>query len=268
LIQTHNHNHKKINIIRRVIQKVDNWPVYFLDKILGLPFAYTLSVNKILFKIRPNSPDRWIVTENLILDDYQLSNLLIKPKIIVDIGANIGAFTIYALKKYPTAKVIAYEPRRDNYSQMKKNISTNHLQERVITVNAAVTSRNTKTVKLFLNNDHGVSSTTINNGDCVLVKNINFSKIIKVINKSSNNLLKIDIEGGEHELIKTKYKKTLKHFNLVLLEHHYVDTKKNLNTLVSHLREMNMKYEIHDNFVHIYPNETIRRKNYINTQCQ
>ncbi len=46
----------------------------------------------------------------------------INPKIILDIGANIGISAIYFAIRYPTAEIYAFEPMPDNYKLLEKNV--------------------------------------------------------------------------------------------------------------------------------------------------
>lgn len=41
---------------------------------------------------------------------------------IVDIGANAGVFTMYAHMRHPQAKIFAYEPGREAYEELTRNI--------------------------------------------------------------------------------------------------------------------------------------------------
>jgi hypothetical protein len=48
---------------------------------------------------------------NLVLDDeYGLRRLRSRPRTILDVGANIGMFSMMAGALYPDAKIHAYEP--------------------------------------------------------------------------------------------------------------------------------------------------------------
>src|SRR4029450_4527251 len=49
---------------------------------------------------------------------------------VVDIGANIGMYTIYAAA-FAGARVFAFEPDALNYAELNKNIFVNQLNDRV-----------------------------------------------------------------------------------------------------------------------------------------
>jgi len=68
-----------------------------------------------------------VIEGNWLLRQYLPTGLDIRPSdIVIDIGAHIGAFTLYAA--WRGAKVYAYEPDPDNYSLLVQNTKLNRLQ--------------------------------------------------------------------------------------------------------------------------------------------
>lgn len=64
-----------------------------------------------------NQPDR----EELAF----IRNTLTDGSVVVDVGANIGVFSLGVLTQIPDARVIAFEPSPFNYARLKKNLLTN-----------------------------------------------------------------------------------------------------------------------------------------------
>lgn len=60
---------------------------------------------------------------------------------LIDIGANIGVYTLYAALRHPRARVIAIEPEYANLHLLKDNIIANSLQERVCVYALALSDR-------------------------------------------------------------------------------------------------------------------------------
>ena len=50
------------------------------------------------------------------------------PKTIVDIGANIGIFTLFANYLWPESTITAYEPAPENFILLQKNINSSKLK--------------------------------------------------------------------------------------------------------------------------------------------
>ncbi|KAJ3492772.1 hypothetical protein NLG97_g5157 [Lecanicillium saksenae] len=57
-------------------------------------------------------------------DVAQLSH----PRVIVDVGANIGLFTVYMKKKYPDCKLLAFEPAPDTFRVLTENVALHKLE--------------------------------------------------------------------------------------------------------------------------------------------
>ena len=62
------------------------------------------------------------------IDNFNNENNII----FLDIGANIGLYSIYAATKYENIKVIAFEPSSSNIDILTRNISLNKLHEKVL----------------------------------------------------------------------------------------------------------------------------------------
>jgi len=61
-------------------------------------------------------------------------------RVIVDIGANSGMFSLYAARQAPAARIVAVEPFPDTRAQLQELVDANHLRDRVTILECAVTS--------------------------------------------------------------------------------------------------------------------------------
>src|SRR4051794_8526066 len=80
-----------------------------------LPLEITLRSGKFQFREASDVDAFWAI---FCRDDYPVKS---SDALIVDAGANIGAFTLYALQRAPEAVVIAIEPAPDNCSRVRAN---------------------------------------------------------------------------------------------------------------------------------------------------
>jgi len=74
---------------------------------------------------RPGTSDRGLVYEILIRKPHKAEYHVddrVKPKVIVDIGANIGITSLWLNRKFPDAKIYSFEPMQDNFEILQKNI--------------------------------------------------------------------------------------------------------------------------------------------------
>lgn len=126
--------------------------------------------------------------------------------IVIDIGANIGYFTLLAARLVgEKGKVFAFEPEPNNYDLLLKNIEINNYKN-VIPIQKAVSNEN-KTTKLFLRQDSSMNSLlegfnanpSIGDISIDTVTIDNFFKDNPL--KSKIKLIKMDIEGAEMQAI-------------------------------------------------------------------
>ena len=134
--------------------------------------------------------------------------------IVVDIGANLGRYTVIAAKKVRNeGRVISIEANPAIFDLLTKNIQLNELTN-VIALNYAVFSEKTK-IKFFVNNDlrnnqYGTINSDIDNFankgleqhvyvDANTVDSILSENSIKI---QDVKWIKIDVEGAEFDVIK------------------------------------------------------------------
>jgi FkbM family methyltransferase len=71
--------------------------------------------------MRIGSSDREVLGQIFIEEEYAPVELS-RPKMILDLGANVGYSSAYFLSKYPTARVLAVEPDPGNYDICCRNL--------------------------------------------------------------------------------------------------------------------------------------------------
>ena len=92
-------------------------------------------------RVRRQSADRFFLAEVFIDHAYSPPGYEIcESDTIIDVGANIGSFTIFAARRAKQGRVIAFEPTRQSFSLLQGNISKNRLKH-VSTERAALTDR-------------------------------------------------------------------------------------------------------------------------------
>lgn len=87
----------------------------------------------------------WFAINQIVRDDVYRIDLLKDPKVILDVGAHIGVFSLIIAKRFPHATVYAIEPETENYQLLVKNISLNKLSN-VVPLKVAVTEAYGKAV--------------------------------------------------------------------------------------------------------------------------
>ncbi|MFI3223545.1 MAG: FkbM family methyltransferase, partial [Methylococcaceae bacterium] len=155
------------------------------------------------------------------LIEYHNQQSKIRPSLIIDAGANIGASAVYFSINYPSSFVFSLEPDTTNWHLLEINtIGLN-----VFNFNGAIADVDGELALVDPGqSDWGFMTTAIpaeNQQDIIKVKSISPLSILS--HPATQNLnpliLKIDIEGGEDYLFKgdTHW---LKNFPLIIIELH------------------------------------------------
>ncbi len=118
--------------------------------------------------------------------------------VVVDLGANIGYFTLLAARLVgKKGKVYAFEPEPINYSLLLKNIELNGY-DNIVAVQKAV-SNVTGKVRLFLDKKDTGAHTIYQPGDkreFIEVESVTLDEFFKD-KKHPINVIKMDVEGAE-----------------------------------------------------------------------
>jgi len=128
-----------------------------------------------------------------------------KNAVVVDAGANIGLFSLYAGAR-GAGKVYAFEPVRETYGMLKSNISASHLGKVVSAVNAALgAQRGTARIKC---NTRGEGSAMIAGGNSGVNEGVSYEQTREVkilalddLIRRKVDLIKIDVEGYEKNVL-------------------------------------------------------------------
>jgi len=127
-----------------------------------------------------------------IRNDYGLRHRLQKVRTILDVGANVGFFSIAARGRYPHATIHAYEPNPRVLPFLRSNV-----QELEIGVNAeAVGTRDGFTSMMDAGPSNQARTSTSEDGE---IPQASFETAIQRLG-GSVDLLKLDCEGAEWEL--------------------------------------------------------------------
>lgn len=132
--------------------------------------------------------------------DIKTMNLPSDP-VIVDIGANVGIISFYFAKRFPNAKIYAYEPHPINYANLVKGIEANGLTN-VFPFNKAVLDDSDSEIEIYLNRENsGASSVFYPTEDSAFVDTITLEEIVTEHQIKKIDFLKIDCEGSEFEIL-------------------------------------------------------------------
>jgi FkbM family methyltransferase len=149
-------------------------------------------------------------------------NRFLKPNMVaLDVGANLGEYTLFMAKRLPQGKVIAFEPFEKTRVELKHNCTINHLNN--IDVKDYGLGVNEELVTLYEIDDthEGLSTAfpadrTIRNRFEIQLKSLDDELDVLKLNRL--DFIKIDIEGGELFALQGSMQSLKQYRPLVMIE--------------------------------------------------
>ena len=147
---------------------------------------------------------------------------------VVDLGANVGSFAIWALNKWPACHVYCYEPSKSNFEILRENAKSCP-EGKIALVNAAV--GDPSLTKLYAGKN--------NPGECSLMKlgeqADEFEDVTTVTPGilPPADVLKLDVEGSEGYILEELRKKGPLAYRAVLLEFHGDEVRRRVDAVLS-----------------------------------
>lgn len=146
-------------------------------------------------------------------------------KVVVDIGANIGVFALYAAHVLKASRVFAYEPHAGSFACLQRNIRENGLENRISAWQLAVTDAPGQQVRLTMGagpyntlfaDEHpdmaGVYGATES------VRTTNMAEIVRAA--GGIDVLKLDCEGSEYDILLGSTPDVLRQVGEIRMEYH------------------------------------------------
>lgn len=123
---------------------------------------------------------------------------------VIDIGANIGAFSLYAACRPNTKRVLAFEPMHDTFRRLVGNVTTSVAGERILCIHSALGSRSGFVQMILGANSMLHRSTEVNERAAesdATVPVVSLASVFDSYDIRNCALLKIDCEGAEYEIL-------------------------------------------------------------------
>jgi|SRR4030095_1829752 len=240
----------KISIFLKIKHTFNNWYGFLFDhfgfgrRYSGYRLKDGLKIN--LLRVDRNSKEKDFSTD-LLMDVFVRKDYgeFQDNMVIVDIGANIGAFSIYCT--YNKNNVCyAFEPEENNFVKLQENVLSNKLDNKIKAFKLGV-SNNCEDKKLY-KFESIAHSFLRSGGDFDLVHCIDLKTIIEENKLDKIDYLKIDCEGAEFEILYSTGQDILKKIKVICVEYHNYSEKENYNgeSLLEYLKNQGFKIISHE----------------------
>lgn len=117
---------------------------------------------------------------------------------LVDIGANVGGYSLIGCALDPLCRAVAIEPFPPTYLTLCRNIAINSLADRIVPVNALVGTAADPTISLNFNHwTSGVAEHLTEGRYRLQIPTIGSEGLLPHLSDAASIILKIDVDGGE-----------------------------------------------------------------------
>lgn len=224
-----------------LIKSVENWPeifrLYFKQKRL----VVLRLRSGVKFQIKHHLDA--LTIKEIFLDD-QYGDLVKEPKVIIDVGANIGTFSVLQSIKHPKSKILSFEPAPTTFRMLSHNIKINDV-ENIKAFNQAVSAKN-GALTFYTHSSSGLSSLIKSRPHMrkEKVKSTTLAQVFQDNEIISCDLLKLDCEGAEYDIL---FKLPINLFNKIkniAMEYHDSLTPHNHKDLVKVLKERGYQVKV------------------------
>lgn len=196
------------------------------------------------FRLR-NLMDLWIVKESYLDEDYLVNGFEIpKEAVIVDIGAFIGDYSVWAAKQSSRSIIFAIEPSQENYRFLQTNIQLNKLNN-IRPFHLAIHSHKNEVLLTTTKGNLGQSHISRDDNDRnEKVQAMSLENFFNVNRITSCQILKLDCEGSEYDILRNSDPGFLNnHIEKIVMEFH--ETKQNTHQdLVDYLEKAGYKVSL------------------------
>jgi FkbM family methyltransferase len=232
---------------------VQNW-----SALVRLPF-HTPAAEPIRVDLRNGSRflvrslmDLWIVKETCLDRIYEEAPFPLNAgSIVMDIGAGLGDFTVYAARRYPGCRIVAFEPFAESFRLLEQNLALNN----VTGVQALPKAVGARSGGLSLQTATGVAvqhSTAAADAGAtsIQVDSLSLNDAFRQLDLSRCDLLKVDCEGGEYDIFFHAAPATMEMIQRVAMEYHDEVTKHSHAELVDFFSRQGFSVRTKPNPVH------------------
>lgn len=207
----------------------------FVDKLFATSNILYRFKNGVVVECRPKSTD---VNESVVVlsgIEYpeELCRFNKQHAVVVDIGANIGAFSLYIshLNLQKNVKIYAIEASSENIVLCKRNFQHNYIDDYILAEKAIAGQNGVVTFDVSGDFDGFKVNDNANNGIQVELQKL--STFCECHNIKTIDLLKMDIEGSEFDIFKKDGEFIKNNVFILFMEYHLSEKHNSIDEIVS-----------------------------------
>lgn len=166
--------------------------------------------------------------EKVMAGEYDVPIRADRRLTVLDIGANAGAFALWAAKKWPGCLVYAYEPHPVTFDLLQRNAS--FAPQQIVPIEAGI-GVGSGYRQLFEGANNSGEATIFPGNEC----SSGTSRLVEIRHPNTlphADILKIDAEGVEPEIIEELLRDG-REFIAVMFEYHRLDDRRRIDRMLN-----------------------------------
>ena len=213
---------RRLRYLPLAVRKIRNWPAFMFHYALGLkpskPYRFRNGAQLVLGRALDHVP----IIEIFLNQEY---GAIPDDSIVLDLGANIGVFSIYATTTARNVRVYAYEPFPPFAALLRENIQLNRQTHAILCFDTAVAEKpGSRSLHLveegFFFPTLVQSSERIGEQNGTAVQCATLVQIMEDNDLQRIDLLKMDCEGAEYEILYATPASHLRRIRELRMEYH------------------------------------------------
>lgn len=208
------------------VRSLTNFPVYFAVRLKLIRSRKVILKfrNGVRYAVRTDTPEPSMVEEIWHRNVYdRLLSFIHDGSTVIDIGGNIGIFSVKAALLGENVRVLGYEPVPGNTAMFRQNVALNRVEDRVKINQLAVSGksgffdlyyeeRNTGGGSFYPHHEATTRS--------IKVRGVTLAEIFRDEKIGMCDFLKVDCEGAEDEILFNAPDNVLQRIRTMTIEWH------------------------------------------------
>jgi FkbM family methyltransferase len=192
-----------VDILRGVYKQALSYTNYYSEEHRDLQYdKYSFEGYELLLDT-DESHQKGVAEGSIDHELSAFSDLIGKDDTVFDLGANIGAFSIFAAANNSKCDIYSFEPEPKTFEHLNKNVELNSFSDRVNTIQKIVGDE-VGSAELYVSYSenqatHSMTQTTHHSGDTVEVEMTTVDTIAE--SYQNPDVVKIDVEGAEARVL-------------------------------------------------------------------
>lgn len=239
----------KINRYKSLIGKFRNWPQFLFFKMgkkgsfnFKMRNGFELSVSRQMLP-----PFKESFFDGVYFQGFPKEKLP-KGKIqVIDVGANVGFFSLYMFSEYPEASILSFEPMPFNYNQLKNYQSSYpaynwHIEQKALADHREGLKLHSSTVEGFSTMASVFEAD--GKGEVINVPTMTLADVVGSHKFEKIDLIKLDCEGSEYAILYSAPRELLDTIELMCIETHAgKNENENHQSMVRFISDLGMSFK-------------------------